>query len=174
MVINIKNLVSVLVLVRYKYLTAVRMMIQAYCLILKMQAQCSLTIYQLTQQNIPENLKLPQFWILFLSKILWTLHLNDWFPRRRLQVHSPDNENIIWHNKWDTVFLWMFVKFIYILSGWVTIRTFMRLHAAVKTSSALQAIICTTSYNPPPYITCSSNRNYNTVSQLCIWKGHLH
>ena len=31
------------------------------------------------------------------------------------------------------------VKFTYILSGWVTIPTFMRLHAAVRTSSALQA-----------------------------------
>ena len=62
---NINNLVSVVVLVRYTPLTAVLMMIQAYCLILKMQAQCSIkssvTIYQLTHQNITENLKLPQF-----------------------------------------------------------------------------------------------------------------
>jgi len=62
---NIKTLVSVLVLVRYKSLTAVLMIIQAYCLIVKMQAQCSFkisaTIYQLAQQNIPGNLKLPQF-----------------------------------------------------------------------------------------------------------------
>ena len=49
MVINIKNLVSALVPVRYEILTAVLMMIQAYCLILKMQTQCSfktsVTIY---------------------------------------------------------------------------------------------------------------------------------
>jgi len=25
---------------------------------------------------------------------------------KKIIVYSPDNENIIWHNKWDAVFLW--------------------------------------------------------------------
>jgi hypothetical protein len=32
------------------------------------------------------------------------LHLNYWYSTKKITVCSPDNENIIWHNKWNTCF----------------------------------------------------------------------
>jgi len=58
---------------------------------------------------------------------------------------------------------------VHIYSIWMGYNT--SLHAFTCSS---ENVICTTSHNPPSYITCSSTRNYNTVSKLCIWTGHLH